>query len=298
MTMNKEVKLSIGDIGISIEWEDSRMLGWPHSSYENFISSIRPQISLNICCTGLPPHSSQLLFDAETEGYWKLFQRESGYIIEIFNTLTGEKNKVCFLEPDFRKGEVYVDPQYGLLHSLRKILKRSPSWSFHLLMQPLVQLLLVNMLAGEQGFMVHGLGIDTQGKGIAFLGGSGTGKSTMAQIWRGREGVDVLSDEHIIVRKKNGQYRLYGTPWPGMANTASSGSVQLDRIYFIEHASENKILGRGTPGDIMPLLFLPFWDKQRLGSVLDLCKDLYNTLDWKKLGFLKDESVVEFVRGE
>jgi len=165
-------------------------------------------------------------------------------------------------------------------------------------MQPLGQLLLVNVLADEGGFMAHGLGIEDQGKGIAFLGGTGTGKSTMAKLWGGQKRVNVLSDEHIIVRKSKGQYWLYGTPWPGMAGTLSSEKAPLHHLFFIEHASENKILGQGTVGDIFPLLFLPFWNKIRINRILMQCEDMFKALEWKKLGFVKDESVVEFVRSE
>ncbi|MFB0564684.1 MAG: hypothetical protein ACETWK_03295 [Candidatus Aminicenantaceae bacterium] len=294
--MNQELKLAIGEIGISIRWEGSRIIGWPHPAYEKFITDTKPKISLDVLCQGLPRHSSRLLFDGKAEGNWRLYQNNSGYIIETFDTLTRKKNKVCFVSPDFRKCEVYVDPRLERFHTLRKIFRRHTSWSFPLLMQPLGQLLLVNVLADEGGFMAHGLGINDRGKGIAFLGGSGTGKSTLAGYWEGQEKVNILSDEHIIIRKKDGQFLLYGTPWPGMAMAASSESVALDHIFFIEHATENKILGQGSTGDLMPHLFLPFWDKERLNIVLEFCEDLFKTLKWKKLGFSKDKSVVEFVR--
>ena len=144
--------------------------------------------------------------------------------------------------------------------------------------------------------MVHGLGISDRGKGIAFLGRSGTGKSTLAEFYKSKEGANILSDEHIVIRKKKKQFYLYGTPWPGMAMAASSESVPLNRIFFIEHASENKILGQGTIADLFPLLFLPFWDKIKMQATLQFCEELIKKVEYKKLGFVKDKSVIEFVR--
>ena len=144
--------------------------------------------------------------------------------------------------------------------------------------------------------MVHGLGISDRGKGIAFLGGTGTGKSTLAEFYRSEKGVNILSDEHIIIRKEKRQFYLYGTPWPGMAMATSSKKVRLEKIFFIGHSLENRISAQATLSGLFPLLFLPFWDKQGLNSVLGFCEDLLSTLECRKLGFVKDKSVVEFVR--
>jgi len=291
-----ELKLKIGGIGISIEWEGSRIVDWPHPFYEKFLSNSKPQITLKVHCTGLPQHSSQLIFDGKKGGYWSLYRNNSKYIIETFDTMTHKTNKVCFIEPDFSSGDVYVDSQSDLLHDMGKIRSEVPVWSFPHLMQLLGQLFLVNTLAKGDGIMAHGLGINDRGKGIAFVGVSGAGKSTLAGLWKNQKSVDILSDEHIIIRKKNGQFWLYGTPWPGMAMATSFKKVRLEKIFFIGHSLENKILGPATASGLFPLLFLPFWDKERLKSVLEFCEDLLKTLECKKLGFVKNKSVVEFVR--
>lgn len=284
---------------MAIKYERARVINWPHPFYEKFLSkNTRPQITLNVHCADFPKHSSQLLFDGKRKGYWRLYRNNSKYIIETFDTITRKKNKVCFLEPDFSSGEVYVDPQSDQMHSPKRSHRKHPSWSFPVLMQLIGQLLLTNVLAKKTGIMVHGLGINDRGKGIAFMGESGAGKSTMAKLWGNEKKAVVLCDEHIIIRKEKGKFRLYGTPWPGMFMDVSSQSVILKEMFFIEHFSENKILGRAAANSLIPLLFLPFWDKERLNSALELCEDLFKTIKCKKLGFVKDKSVVEFLRKE
>jgi hypothetical protein len=290
----KELKLKIGGIGISIEWKGSRIVDWPHPFYKKFLSNSKPQITLKVHCAGLPRHSSQLIFDGKKEGYWRLYRNNSKYIIETFDTMTHKTNKVCFLDPDFHSGDVYIDPESE--RSRRPRIKKGPFFSLPSLMQPLAQLLLVNLLTKEEGIMVHGLGINDRGKGIAFVGESGAGKSTLAGLWEDQERVDILSDEHIIIRKKNGQFWLYGTPWPGMAMATSSQAVRLKKIFFIGHSLENKILGQATAGDLFPLLFLPFWDREGLEFVLGFCQELVRTVECKKLGFVKDKKVINFLR--
>jgi serine kinase of HPr protein (carbohydrate metabolism regulator) len=95
-----------------------------------------------------------------------------------------------------------------------------------------MELLMVNYLAQERGVIIHGCGIEKNGKGILFVGESGAGKSTLAKLWDQEDGVDVLSDDRIIVRKKGEQFWMYGTPWHGDAKFASPETVRLERILF------------------------------------------------------------------
>lgn len=295
--MNQELRLQIGGIGISIKWHGSKIIDWPHPHYQDFIYEERTEVNLKVHCGNLPSYPQhELIFDGEETGYWKLYRNNSGYVIETYDTLTHKKNKVCFMEPDFSSGDVYVDSQAELVHYPRKIRSKYPVWSLLSLMHPLGQLLLLNVLAKGGGIMVHGLGINDGGKGIAFVGRSGAGKSTLAGLWQEQERVDILSDEHIIIGKKNRQFWLYGTPWPGMAMAASPRKVWLEKIFFIQHFSENKILGRARLSDLLPLLFLPFWDKIGLSKSIEFCEDLINKIDCTRLGFLKDKGTVGFVR--
>lgn len=324
----KELKLKIGGIGMSIKWEGSRIIDWPHPHYQSFISDGKADVNLRVHCDYLPEYSKdEMLFDGEVEGYWKLYRDNSKYVIEVYDTITHKKSKVCLMEPDFSSGDVYIDPELERLHQpssvaepfrVRKEIQRLKHnnvratfgvaqkqgrdkpcpyiWSLPWLMQPLVELLLVNLLAKKEGIMVHGLGINDRGTGIAFLGGSGTGKSTLSEFYKDEEGVNILSDEHIIIRRENGQFWLCGTPWPGMAMVASPESVPLNCIFFIEHGPANKIFGQGTMSDLLPLLFLPFWDKERVGLILEVCEKLLSKIDCKKLGFVKDRSVIDFIK--
>lgn len=290
-----ELKLKIGGIGISFRWEGARMIDWPHPHYQDFISNGKVDINLRIHCDNLPEFpSDKLLFDGKEEGYWKLYRDDSRYVIEIYDTISHKKNKVCLIEPDFTGGDVYIASESE--RSRRPGIKKGPFFSLPWLMRPLVKFILVNLLAKEGGIMVHGLGVNDRGKGIAFLGGTGMGKSTLAEFYKSEEGANILSDEHLIVRKNRDKFWLYGTPWPGMAMAASSEGVPLKRIFFIEHAPTNKILGQGTIADLFPLLFLPFWNKIGMQAILRLCEDLIKKIDCKKLGFIKDRSVIDFVR--
>ena len=173
----KELKLKIAGIGISIKWEKSRLIDRSHPHYKDFIWNGKVDVNLRIRCGNLPEFpSGKMLFDGREEGNWRLYQSDSGFVIETYDTLTHKKNRACFLDPDFHSGDVYIDAESE--RSRRPRIKKGPFFSLPSLMQPLGEILLVNLLAKDQGIMVHGLGINDGGKGIAFVGGSGAGKST------------------------------------------------------------------------------------------------------------------------
>ena len=63
---------------------------------------------------------------------------------------------------------------------------------------------------------IHSSVIVAEGRGVLFLGESGTGKSTHTRLWRESiEGAKLLNDDSPIVRIVDGEVRVYGSPWSG-----------------------------------------------------------------------------------
>jgi serine kinase of HPr protein (carbohydrate metabolism regulator) len=49
-------------------------------------------------------------------------------------------------------------------------------------------------------------GVIDDGKGIAFLGVSGAGKSALANLWKSHPEVAILSDDRVIIRKEKEKF--------------------------------------------------------------------------------------------
>ncbi len=80
------------------------------------------------------------------------------------------------------------------------------------------------------------------GAGYAFLGKSGTGKSTHSRLWRENiPGSTLLNDDNPVIRIKDGQARIYGTPWSGKTPCYKAESAPLGAIVRIRQCPENKI---------------------------------------------------------
>jgi hypothetical protein len=103
----------------------------------------------------------------------------------------------------------------------------------------LLRVLLSWKLAGRSGFLLHAATVIRHGKAYVFTGRSGAGKSTIASL--SPEG-SVLTDEISLLRRENGEWRAYGTPFWGEFRAAGSNtSAPVKGIFRLVQASENRV---------------------------------------------------------
>lgn len=95
-------------------------------------------------------------------------------------------------------------------------------------------------LSRRGGFLVHAASAIRQGRAFLFAGRSGAGKTTLARL-APRE-VTLLSDEISYVRRVDGGYRAYGTPFAGeLARLGKNVSAPLAALYLLEKGPAVKI---------------------------------------------------------
>jgi hypothetical protein len=71
-------------------------------------------------------------------------------------------------------------------------------------------LALARTLPLHGALMLHGCAVGADAEAYLFCGPSGTGKTTIAHLSQGKQ---VLSDEQVIVRVREGIWSAFGTPW-------------------------------------------------------------------------------------
>ena len=92
-------------------------------------------------------------------------------------------------------------------------------------------------------FLLHGVIMDVEGEGVAFLAKSGTGKSTHAMLWKrllGDKCRIINGDKPLIRIDENGIY-AYGTPWCGKEGIQINDKVELKNVCFIERSENNYV---------------------------------------------------------
>jgi len=96
------------------------------------------------------------------------------------------------------------------------------------------------VLARQGGFLLHSASAIRNGKAFLFAGVSGAGKTTISRL--APPDATLLTDEISYVRRQDGGYVAFGTPFTGeLARLGENVSAPVAALYLLSHGSENRI---------------------------------------------------------
>jgi len=282
MQIPERLIIRIADVQIAIE-SDARLSEWKIlPAYRPFIAGGQGDVVLGLN-SGIPEMPiGKKVFDSSP--IWTLHRYNHSSVIKIFDSFSGLKQRLV-LPPDFKRADLHFD--------------ENNDYCMGPFVGPAMELLMINYLARAKGIILHACSIERQGKGYLFAGESGAGKSTLSSLWDQEKGVEVLSDDRTIVRKMDGQFRMYGTPWHGEATFGSPRGVQLERIFFLEHGSKNAIRELKRAGAVLQFLkcsFPPYWDAPGMESAMEIFEELATRVSCYELSFKPDHRAIEFLK--
>jgi len=93
------------------------------------------------------------------------------------------------------------------------------------------------------GFYLHSSALEYEGRAYLFSGPSGMGKSTHTRLWQSLFGEDakVFNDDKPALRRLDGKWFAYGTPWCGKDGININMKVPLGGICFLRRGDKNSI---------------------------------------------------------
>lgn len=102
---------------------------------------------------------------------------------------------------------------------------------------------LFNIAALPHGTVAfHSSVIRYRGKGVLFLGESGTGKSTHTRLWREHiPGAELLNDDSPIIRATERKAIVFGSPWSGKTPCYRNESCPITAVVRLSQAPHNHI---------------------------------------------------------
>lgn len=276
--MSNNLKLKIGDIVFLLIPQRGIYAPKVTAPYHLFLTEGNSEVILRFrhgsAFQGDNNLPGEILFD--TQPNWRLYYSNKKYIVQT-------RDRTAVLTPNFTSGDVYM-------------IKNQRGFPFT---YPLDELLMINLLAQGRGVMVHAFGVMDTDNGLLFAGTSGAGKSTLSNLWNDKKDATVLSDDRIIVRKMNGRFWIYGTPWHGDARVCSPEKAPLEKIFFLKHAEKNEIKKMSQIDATSRMIvrsFSAFWDKKGMEFTLGFIEELTREVPCYELGFLPDEGVIDLVR--
>jgi hypothetical protein len=242
-------------------------------------------ISVGAAVSTIPP-TGRLLFDSGS--VWRCYEDAAGYRIDCASESFGaQPYKTALFDRDFREGRVVVR-------------RDAYTESMHPLDYPLDEVIIAHLLGRGLGVELHGCGIiDRDGRGQLFAGQSGAGKTTTARVWLADGDYEIVSDDRVIVRFLDGEWRMFGTPWHGEAQLSASASAPLAGIHLLAQSQRTELVvlppARAT-AMLFGCTFPPFYDPSALTFTLECLERLVRDLPVRMLRFVPDRSVIDCVR--
>lgn len=223
-------------------------------------------------------------------GLWSAYVSSTGTQFYFASPAVGpQPYKAAWFDPSFARGHLVL--------SRRSFPAGSPIFPLE---YPLDELAMMHRLALGEGVEVHALGLaDDDGRGYLFLGHSGAGKSTTARLWQSQPGVRLLSDDRIILRKRDGRFWMYGTPWHGDAGVASPGRAPLSAVFLLEQAPTNELLPVSqtkAAAELFARAFVPHYVKSGIQFSLDFVDQLTREVPCSIFRFAPTPAAVEVIR--
>lgn len=236
-----------------------------------------------------PPTGAKLLSDISIVwgNRFKFFEMPDGYVTTIMSThspgtwfMTSKK--------DFSQSTVHW--VYDSAAPMEII-----SW---LLMVTFAQSALLH-----KTILIHASVIERGEEGYAFLGKSGTGKSTHSNLWKKHiTGSKLLNDDNPAVKiEENGSVRIYGTPWSGKTPCYRNVGVDLRAIVRLKQAPHNSMSWKS--GQFAFIALLPScsalrWNQDLFAHMADLVEHIVSNVPIGELECLPTEDAAYLCASE
>lgn len=239
----------------------------------------------------LPPYANE---DLGKEVYrkipWAISRKGHHW---IYKGITSEEadnglHRLAVFNGDHTRGTVFSpdDKEYGQgnLHSLTFF--------------PTDQIIIARILADRKGCYLHSSGVIMDGDGFLFVGHSDASKTTMARILA-KEG-KLLCDDRIILMKKNGRFKIFGTWSHGDIAEVSSDSAPLKALFFLEKDKINRLVSLSDRKQIirrfLACLIRPLASADWVDKMLDLAELVAEEVHCYLLHFNRSEEIIDILR--
>ncbi|MFD2743222.1 MULTISPECIES: hypothetical protein [Sphingobacterium] len=151
--------------------------------------------------------------------------------------------------------------------------------------------------------LIHASVIEKGSEGFAFLGKSGTGKSTHSNLWKKYiSGSKLLNDDNPAVKIENdGKVRIYGTPWSGKTPCYRNVGVDLRAIVRLKQAPFNKMswhTGQFAFIALLPSCSALRWNQDLFSSMADLVEHIVTNVPIGELECLPTEEAAQLCASE
>lgn len=145
---------------------------------------------------------------------------------------------------------------------------------------------------------LHSSLIDWNGHGLMFLGPSGIGKTTQAELWNQYRDALIINGDVVFDQETENAFLGWGTPWHGSSPYCENTSVPVEALIVLKQAPENSIrelTGFEKVTAVSESVFYPRWLEGGMELCLETLDHLLTVLPVYELSCRPDEAAVELV---
>ncbi len=155
----------------------------------------------------------------------------------------------------------------------------------------------------HQTVLIHASVVEKENLGIAFLGKSGTGKSTHSSLWlRFIADTKLLNDDNPAIRiDSEGNVFIYGTPWSGKTPCYINRKVELAALVRLNQAPENlfsEAQGLDAMIALLPSCSSLRWNDHLYSSLCDVLEKIIDKIPVCILKCLPNQDAAEICYSE
>ena len=185
----------------------------------------------------------------------------------------GENNYTCYLYRNFSDEKIR---SYNIFNSLA----------------------IENALIKYDVFILHSSFLNYKNNAILFSGPSGIGKSTQADLWEEYKGAEIINGDRSLLRKKDGKWYAYGSPFAGSSKIYKNKSYPIKAIIMLKKGKSNKITKLNKIESFKYLIresTINYFDINFYNKVIDLLVDLIDNVSVYLLECLPNKEAVDLL---
>ena len=160
---------------------------------------------------------------------------------------------------------------------------------------PLDQILSWGLLARCGGMILHSAVVVKDGVGWVFSGRSGAGKTTISELCH-NAGWNILNDDRVMVFKREGSWKVAGTPWHGSGRFAEAQEVPLGGVLFVEKSDHEQIVPMSADEiryALLDVTAIPWFEDEWAQGALDVADLFTREVSFHRFHCRKNPAVVQ-----
>lgn len=145
---------------------------------------------------------------------------------------------------------------------------------------------------------MHSSLVEYQGNGVMFLGPSGIGKTTQAELWYQYRGAKIINGDIVFVQEKEDAFLGWGTPWHGSSVYCENDSVPVKALIVLKQSDKNEICklnGFRKLETVLKSIYYPQGADDKTELCLNILDNMLKKISVYELACRPEKEAVEIV---